>query len=242
MVLVSGPQSVNTATNTVSVEVSNLNPQASSDEIGVFATLPINPVEERTVHIEPDAGGAAPAALTLGPSVSVSISPEVDSAYPLHRIEFPGYTTTSAGASGSIAVTIKTATIFERVSTPSTGGNSFPAAGASVFVVETDDDAGSPTAFTDPVNIRVEFKPGDKVDFSGSAGGSTNMRLVSDSIDGAEVDFQFTGATPAIFDLLGTAHIEVTGVTNLTGASGAGTWGAVANLTVPGELSVFAAD
>ena len=120
-----------------------------------------------------------------------------------------------------------------------------------MLAVETRNASGLPVTFTDPVTLRVQFFDGslnaanDLVDFEGSPApeGILNMRLVRDVIDGPEVDFQFIEDAGHILGTVpGGGWAERSGITTLTGPSGRGVWGAVADPAIPVELSVFAQD
>lgn len=221
------PQTVNVLNNTVTATLFSLNPQGSTGTARPMATLPIEPVAERTIHIKPTGSGGG---ASSGPSLPM-LTPGTDSFYTEHRVEFPGYEMTTAGAASSFAVTIRTATIFDRVSV--VGGNSFPDQSGALFVIETRDENGNSVAFPDPVNIRVEFKPTDQRNFEGLGGLAEEMQLVKDRIDGPQIDFGTATGTSQTINMSTPLTIDVTGVAGLTGASGQGTWGTVLSELAP---------
>ena len=101
------------------------------------------------------------------------------------------------------------------------------------------DASGTPVAFTDPVNIRVQFRDGstssydDLYDLEGERRPARLMHLFHDVDEGNFVDFQpAMGYGERILDLeAGT--VEVQDLTGLTGPSGAGTWGAIPYVPPP---------
>jgi uncharacterized repeat protein (TIGR01451 family) len=227
--LVSGPQMVDTSANTVSVSLSSLDPEGSSNEIGVFATLPINPVEERSIDIAATGNSGAAAAT---PAQLLALVPGPDSHYALHRVEFPGFATVPAGQPGSIRVTMRTANLFERSFPTGPGANIFPTQSGAIFAVDTRDASGTPTAFTSPVNVRVQYipRPGpedtDVVDLSGVVGDAQRMRIVHSEFSATNgTDFKFVERPQGVDLALGTVSVE--GLTGLTGPSGTGVLGAV---------------
>lgn len=233
---VAGEQAVDPVANTVRVSLRSLNPQGSSGEVGIFATLPVNPVEERSILIRPGAG----AARLQGPP---TLAPGASGLYAQHAVEFPGFALAGATDPDRRQITMRSATIFERVSL--TGGGSFPTTSGALFVIETRSATGALTAFAEPVHITVEFRRGagsdDVVGFDGVSRDPTQLVLVRDVLDGAGVDFQplAGGASPALSLSPSGGTLRVTDVHGLTGPSGRGAWGAVAvgaPLTLPERI------
>lgn len=92
---------------------------------------------------------------------------------------------------------------------------------------------GQLVAFTDPVNITVQFKQrahtdlSDCVRFSNWPGLPENMRLVHDQRNGDACHFAFMNLEPQIVDTA-QGTVSIGGFAGLTGADGRGTFGAVA--------------
>jgi VCBS repeat protein len=238
---VPGDQTTDLVENTIGVEISNLDP-VSGGVPGVFATLPVEPINERTSHILlGGAGGSAVVRWDIGDPGE--ITPDTGSEYFQHSVEFPGYEEVAEGTPGSFNVTMRAATLYERVSIST--GQSFPNQGAAIFVVETTDAGGSPVPFTDPVNITVQFidrshnASTDLVDYSADLGPANLMRLTRDTAPGLPVDFQTLPRIHTVDESLGTVTVD--GVIGLTNSDGKGVWGGVIDV-IPVELSVFRAD
>lgn len=194
----------------------------------VGAGLPIETVDERTIGIRKEtsvAGGgarAAPAVLTPGPA----------STYTKHCIEFPGYVQTETGT--ALDVTIRqVSTEREKFGLP---GPSFPWSSEAIFVIETVRWSGGtsmPVAFTDPVNITVEFAPyssqnqpewDDIVTLDAQPATPDCLRIVRDMIDGEGVRFEIIGG------MVNTAEriVVISDFVGLTGPSGCATYGVAA--------------
>jgi hypothetical protein len=197
------------------------------------ATLPVNPVEERTIFIAPAGGStAARFAATQEPA---EITPGEGGLYCLHRVEFPGYVLTGEADPGRIEVTMRSATLFERA-TPGPG-RSFPTQSGALWVIATHDALGQPIAFNDPVNITVQFmeRPEywltDVVTLDTLLGQPPQMRLACDTIAGSGVDFHLLGdGNESVDPSAGLVTLE--GLVGLTGSDGTGTWGAAVDPTV----------
>ncbi len=218
-----GVEKLNGSAKTVSVDVSSLNPEGSTGTPGLFAGLPIETVDERTIDIKPGSTLSGKATATL-------LIPGSAGAYTGHKLEFPGYVTTTPSDPNRLEVKIRTATWLERNSL--TGGQSFPPNSGAIFVVTVSDALGLPVRFTDPVNVTVQFKERsdaaltDVVRFDGSLGVPQNMRIVRDySADGVHFAF-ITGVTQTVNVSQGTVTAQ--SVLNLTDVTGMGTYGAVA--------------
>jgi hypothetical protein len=235
-IIIPGPFTVDTDANTVSALIPNLDPTGlgttsvgrnqDGASVGTFATLPVNPVEERSIFLTPGGtGDPEPAQAT------VALSSGAGSAYTLHSIEFPGYVETTQSDPTHIEVSIRMPTLFERVST--TGGQSFPTQSAALFVIETTDASDNAVAFTSAVNLTVEFvertkdNETDTVDFDSVRGHVSQMRIVHDSTDGVGVNFALVGGTRA------GSTVTLSGHTPLTGTSGSGSLGAVIDTSAP---------
>ncbi|MBN1475947.1 hypothetical protein JXA47_04265, partial [Candidatus Sumerlaeota bacterium] len=191
---------------------SGISRHSEDPQAGVYATLPVNPVEERTIYVT---AGSAAAAMAASDE-SACITPNSGSAYTQHRIEFPGYELTTESDPNRIAVTVSTSTIFERVSM--SGGTSFPTQSGAVFTVTTEDASGNPVSFTDPVNITVEFidrasdSQTDCVDFTSTCGDPCQMCVVCNTDTGGGVDFENIGGSAT------GSLVTLDGFTPLTGA------------------------
>ncbi|MBN1868382.1 right-handed parallel beta-helix repeat-containing protein [Candidatus Sumerlaeota bacterium] len=207
----------------------------------VMAVLPGSTIEPSTLNIKSSGSGGSPVSLKIRLSprngTSPALAPGDDGDYVLHRIEFPGYVETATTDTERIAVTVSPVSLAQRYSE---GGCSFPSQSSAIFTVTTRDAFDSPVAFTDPVNVQVQYMDGtvnaynDLWDFAGAEATKARMRVVHDKIDGTGVNFGFCGASHT-FDT-GAGTVEAWSVTNLTGASGVGVWGAVAIPYNPDEL------
>jgi hypothetical protein len=211
-------------------------PLGSGGEVGIFATLPINPVEERSIFIGPSGSGASASLslrVPLGPA-SVSLSGGEGSFYMDHVIEVPNYQEVTPDDPGRIELTIRSATLFDRVST--SGGQSFPTQSAAVFAVDTLSATGTPMSFDDPVNLTIQFiergedDETDTVTFDGLRDVASKMRAVWDAEDGSAVDFQLLGSQIA------GSTVQIAGHTPLTGPSGSSAYGAVIDPSAPARL------
>jgi len=219
----SGPQTLNGASRQVSVGVRSLNPRGTLGATGVFAGLPIETVDERTIHVAPGSGvtkGAWP-----------FLSPGPNGAYTLHKIEFPNHVATTAADPNRRTVTIRTATLLDRWS-PSCS-RAFPEQSGAVFVVTAQNALGQPLAFTAPVNVTVQFKARpdpaytDAVRFDGRIGLIQNMRMVCNRMAGNAGDFDFmTAPSQTANPAQGT--VTANNYAGLTGPEGCRTFGAVA--------------
>jgi hypothetical protein len=192
----------------------------------VFAGLPIETVDERTVVLRPNGGGG----IVKG-QAGFTLTPGLRGAYPGHKIEFLGYEEdATASDPNRLIVTIRTARLTERES--QTGGCSFPSRGGAIFTVETLDAASSPVAFTSPVNLTIQYKKrgdpvqGDVLRFGGWCGLEEAMAIAHDTQPGGLVHFDFCTSLPQTLD---TVHqsVSIEGLVGLTGADGLGTWGVV---------------
>lgn len=192
---------------------------------GMFAGIPVDTVDERTVGLRRAAG--------INPQQAPVLGPGPRCYYPRHRIEFPGYVETAPGT--AIDVTIRSVQGYaEREG----GGQPFPTRSDALFVVETVQwSGGTATAFhfTDPVNLVLEFMPpagpiragwNDLVTFSDEDGTTPQMHLVRDMLDGPGVDFQFLKISQELD--VQERTVTVRNFTNLTGASGQAIYGVVA--------------
>jgi len=221
----SGVRKLAGETGQVTVDVDDLNPLDSLGTSGIFAGLPVETVDERTVNLKPGSGGI------LKGEDTTAVSPDPGGAYTLHQIEFPGYVTTTETDPNRIIVKIRTATLAERYAAAS--GQSFPSKSGAVFAVTVTNASGVPFAFTTPVTLTVQFKDrpdpslSDVVHFDESKALPSNMRLVRDRLEGEGVDFVFVdGLLQTVNTALGTVTIE--NLTGLTGTDGMGTFGVVA--------------
>jgi hypothetical protein len=238
-----GTMFIDTVNKTISTEITSLDPtgmaaaseshpRGPSGPVGVFATLPVNPVEERSIFIAP--GGAAGASAQSPGAISLSSGD--GSVYPNHLISFPGFVQTSGSDPNRIQISVRSSTLFDRVSLG--GGTSFPEQSGAIFTVETKNASGQPVAFTSPVDITVQFieRPAanetDAVDFNSIAGDPNQMRMVQDVLAGIGADFEFIGGS------VNGSVVTRSGHTPLTDASGAGTFGAVIDPNAVASLSL----
>lgn len=224
-----GTQTLDTANQEIEVELDNLNPAGSQGTIGIFAGIPVDTVDERTIYIKPDGAAGGVAKDQAGTGAVLSPGPNGD--YTEHRIVFRGYSLTTPEDPARLEATIRDALLAERVS--QSGGQSFPAQSGAVFVVEIKDAAGQPVEFTSPVDLTVQFLQrgdpwqSDCVRFDGWPGIPINMRLAHDRLPDSPVDFVFTELSPQVVDVpKGTVGAE--NLVGLTGSDGRGTLGAVA--------------
>ncbi len=229
---------LNAEDNTVSAEINGLNASGGGGA-GTYATLPVNPVEERSANIAPDGSGGAVVVTLPVPLAAdgATLSGGATGGYLLHEIEFPGYAIDDT-APNRINVTIRTATLFERTwPTPEEGANLFPTQSGSIFVVETRDAGNTLTPFTAPVNITVEYQDRadpvttDIIDFDSTVEDSRKMRIVRSRVDASSgPNYQFISESQTNSPTNGA--ISVQGITNLTDANGQAVWGAIANTAV----------
>jgi hypothetical protein len=222
-----GAQAVDRVNNLVTFQMSDIDPFPSSGPPGIFAAIPAETIERVVGFIKPSGTGAA-AVVTNGTG-GATLGVGAGGYYSQHRLEFPGYENTSLFDPERITVIIQTASLFERESL--VGGNSFPTGSGAIMAIETRNASGELIAFTDPFNIRVEFKPSDQIDFSGFPRPGAPLVLVKDVLSDAQVDFQPVGAvgtSSSIVDVSGARVLEVTSISDLTGAAGRGAWGLVA--------------
>lgn len=229
--LVPGTQTIDTGSNTVTVTIDSLSPAGTSDTPGTFATIPVNPVEERLFHIGPSSGD------TVTLQAGAVIQPGPAGAYTLHQIEIPGYTAVSPGAPGSTRVRLRAASLFERAHSTVPAANTFPVQSGAVFAVETQSAGGGPIAFAAPVNVRVQYiartapTDTDVCDFSGTPGQPALMRTVQSNYDLTNgTNFQYVDRPQTVN--LGEGTVTVEGLTNLTGPSGVSLIGAVVDTRV----------
>ncbi|OQB20138.1 MAG: hypothetical protein BWY12_02465 [candidate division BRC1 bacterium ADurb.Bin183] len=241
-----GVQRVSVENNTVSVEIesladfSNTTPtpflrHSASSQTGIFGNLPGSTIEENTIFIRRQSGGKARI------MASANLLPKSGGAYTLHRIEFPNYVQLATQEPDSIKVTIKTATLLDRVSR--SGGNSMPTPSSAIFLVNTQNSSNQPIPFNEPVNIRVQFMNGsansfnDLWRFDNQAGEFENMSLVKDFIESTGVNFNFIeGGAQRVYPAAGGGYVEGTGIIGLTDSLGKGVWGAVAKPFISREL------
>jgi len=208
----------------VMTPLTSLNPCNSLGPGGIFAGLPIETVDERTVNMKPEGGGLVRRA------GSVIITPGPRSSYKLHQIEIPNYMLTSESDPQRLVVKMRKTELAERYSPA--GGRSFPSLSGAVFTMTVTNASSQPVAFTDPVHITVQFKippdpgaPTDLVYFDGRPAMATGMGIVRDLADGEPVNFGPVSALPQIVDTaLGTVTVQ--NLVGLTGADGRGTFGA----------------
>jgi hypothetical protein len=210
----------------VGVELGNLNPCGSVGTVGLFAGLPIETVDERTIHIKPGAGSGV-----VQEAGSVVLTPGSRGSYTLHKIEIPNYVLTTSGDPARLVMTVRTTVLAERWS--QSGGCSFPSQSGAIFTVTVTDANGLPVQFTSPVHLTVQFydrlNPAltDVMHFDGRLGVAANMRLCYDRAAGDAVDFAVSGAVSQTVDLVQNT-VTVQNHVGLTGSDGRGTFGAIA--------------
>jgi hypothetical protein len=210
---------------------------AGMDEMEVFieqavtAALPLNPIEERTIHIAPQSASSSgrPPATT-----GAVLTPPPGSDYSSIRLEFLGYVEVDETAPQALAVTLRAAGLYDRAGE---GGQSFPAQSGAVFVVETKGAGGSPFTFADPVNMSVPHvgrelaHETDIVTFDSTVGQGIDMRICEDHHPGFGADFVFIDLLQVVDASAEMVHVS--GITTLTDSQGVGVWGAVVNPFVP---------
>jgi Tol biopolymer transport system component len=196
----------------------------------LYAGIPLETVDDHVINIKPGSGGSP-----ARQSVAV-LTPGPYGAYTLPRIEFPGYVETTTTDSARLVATIRSAWAVERNSTD--GGQSFPSESGAVFVVTILDALDQPVAFTDPVNLRVQFKERpdasqtDVVYFNEQPARAEQMRIVWDDVAGQNVNFDWRAVSPQDVDTTSDT-VSATQLTGLTGTDGKGTWGTVGRAPVP---------
>lgn len=227
---VPGAQTVNRSTRTVEVEIDSLNPAGGDGTPGLFATLPVAPVVERSIFL---AAAQGQSRLALAPP-ALALLPGEGSVYAGHRIEFPGFQATTGSDPGRVQVTIRSPVLFERTSPA--GDALFPESSAALFVVETRDAAGQPVAFPGPVDLTVQFFTEEERDLVTPQGVWTpipyGMRLIRSDIESEPfrrpAGFGPSPASPQLVTVDGeTGTVMARGVTSLTGSSGIAAWGAL---------------
>jgi len=235
---ISGEQIVDTENHTVTVYLGNLTGATgemrllSPGDSGIFGNLPGSTIEESTINIKPQGGGMV--RILSGPTLNAGGG----GCYTYHQIEFPNYVETDPSDPNVIKVTIKQATLADRIAR--SGGNSFPTASNALFVVWTKNYSNVGVPFNSPVNIRVQFMDGsansfnDVWYFDNTAGEFSYMAIVKDTIEGTGVDFQFIqGVAEPITPVTGGGYVEGTGITGLTDSQGKGVWGVVSKPLQP---------
>jgi hypothetical protein len=204
---------------------------------GVGATVPVNPIESRTITIVPDSRSSV--APLSGASTAALLVPGDESRYDRHRVAFPNYHEAGRGETGGILVTMRSATIFERVSTD--GTQIYPVQSGAIIVIETRREDGSPAAFGDPVDLTVQFvsrpDPGetDLVDLGGRAGPAEMMRAVQDTLANRDLAFGYASGDQVIDPPQGLVTIH--GLRGLTGDDGRGIWGALIDPSAPSAVA-----
>ena len=232
---------VDPVANTVTIELSSLDlskldgfkPAGPIAYVESFAAIAGETIKEATFNMKPGPGGASLVRVEL--TDMYTVQGEEGSIYYLTRVEIPGYIETDETDPERIEMTIKAPVIADRLAT--SGGQSFPSQSSALFVIKSRDHSGNPVAFTDPVDIYVHFLDGtgegsenfnDLVDFENLSTPKFWMRLVHDAIDGANVDFRYVETDdPTVQFTEDGGVVQMLGVTNLTGPSGKGAWGAV---------------
>jgi hypothetical protein len=231
---VPGEQIVDIENNTVTVHLGRLNYScatggmrlASPGDSGIFGNLPGSTIEESTVNITPQGGGMV--RILVGSTLNAGAG----GFYTQHQIEFPNYAETDPSDPNVIKVSIKQATLADRIAR--SGGNSFPTASNALFIILTKNLSNVGVPFNAPVNIRVQFMDGtanafnDIWKFDNTAGEFGSMSLAKDTVGGTGVDFQFIqGVTQSITHITGGGYVEGSGITGLTDSLGKGVWGTV---------------
>jgi hypothetical protein len=237
---VPGEQIVDTNKNTVTVHLWNLNGAtgglrlSSPGDSGIFGNLPGGTIDENTINIMPQGGGMVRVIID-----TPTLNPKSGGFYTQHQIEFPNYVVTNPSDTNVIKVTIKQATLADRIAR-SIGWNSFPTASNALFVVLTKNYYDQLVPFNSPVNIRVQFMDGtannfnDIWKFDNTAGDFISMAIVKDTVEGTGVNFQFiTGVTQPATHITGGGYVMGFNITGLTDSQGKGVWGAVSNPSQP---------
>ncbi len=244
-VVVPGMQDIDTDPNIVTILIHSLDPvgglkgksstKDNGGSFGIFANLPGETIKPTTFRMSPSQSPEAKVILK-GDAAVITLDPE-RSIYAESSLEIPGYELTDETDPDRIEVTLRSVQLLEKLSI--SGGTSFPSASNALLVVETSDAVGLPVEFTAPVNFNVEFKDGtgegledffDLFNFENQQQAAIAMRLARDMEDEFDVDFGYATDLEQMVDLIdGGGRVQITGITNLTGPSGQGTWGAVAN-------------
>jgi len=237
---VPGEQIVDTERNTVTVHLWHLAGAtggmrlASPGDSGIYGNLPGSTVEESTVNIKPQGEGMV--RILVGQTLNAGAG----GFYTWHQIEFPNYVVTDPSDPNVIKVSIKQATLADRIAR--SGGNSFPTASNALFIILTKNFSNVGVPFNSPVNIRVQFMDGtanafnDIWTFDNTAGTFGSMALVKGTVTERGVNFQFIqGVTQSVTHITGGGYVEGLGITGLTGSVvlGKGVWGAVSNPSLP---------
>lgn len=222
-----GLQTVDPVADTVSAPLASTNPLGVPDgDPTLFATLPLDTIDDRTIILEEEGGGLRLLRRSRDDASGGAVLVVGDQGlYTQHQIRFPGYIEAPEG----VSVTIRDANIFERFGFPQTSG--------AIFTLETIGEI--PT----PVEITFEFREfpgsGDLVELNGTPGNPNQMRLAQRlSIN---EPFQFHDAWPASVTEYSTV---ITGGIEPFSERGFVVYGLAVNpgAPVPVELSVFTAD
>jgi streptogramin lyase len=219
-----GLQIVDPEADTVTAPMPSTDPLGLDTTPGVFATLPLDTVDDRTIIIEQMGGGAASARLSGIPGEAV-LTVGLDGLYTSHQIAFPGYVESPEG----IVITLREANIFERFG--------FPVSSGCIFTLEASSDL--PT----PVEVTIEFNDfpgsGDIVELDGQVGVRDQMRLVQRL--GLSEPLTFHDEFPASVNENSTV---ITGLVTPFTSEGFAVYGLVSNpnASIPVELAVFTAD
>lgn len=226
-----GPQVVNTRQHTITTPLVNLAPQhapsgpsrngATNDEPALYATLPLDTVDDRTVYLQ----RSAQARRGGGDEEGAALTPGSNGQYTRHRITFPGYVSSTSG----IAVTLREANLFER--------QGFPEGSNSLFVLESAGDI--PVAVRIDVEYRDTPQGMDARTAGNDIGDPGQMRVVRRTGIYQEFDF-IPNASPSVVPPL----IGANGVSPIT-QNGWGVYGALidpAAASIPAELTVLSAE
>jgi sugar lactone lactonase YvrE len=158
-----GLQVVDPDADTVTAPMPSTNPLGAPGP-GIFATLPLDTLDDRSITITEVGGAAATASTNSDGEPAAVLTVGGDGLYTRHCIVFPGYVESPTG----ITVRIRSASIFER--------QGFPISSGAIFTLESTADIET------PVEITVEFRPeegsGDVVHLDGTVGNPGQMRLV----------------------------------------------------------------
>ncbi|MBN1475844.1 hypothetical protein JXA47_03730 [Candidatus Sumerlaeota bacterium] len=222
-----GLQIVDPVADTVTAPMPSTDPLGLDTSPSIFATLPLDTVDDRSIIIEESGGGAgggAAARLSGEPGEAI-LTVGLNGLYTEHQIVFPGYVEAPEG----IIVTLRESNIFERYG--------FPPSSGCIFTLEASTDI--PT----PVEITIEFLDfpgsGDIVELDGELGARSQMRLVQRLSLSEALDFH--DEFPASVTANSTV---ITGLVTPFTNEGFAVYGLASNpnASIPVELAIFTAD
>lgn len=212
--------------------------------VGTYASLPIETVDERSMWMRQATGGDPGPGRRGGSGPPAILIPGPNGQYLNHLISIPGWEEDLSPTASSLQITIRSALLVERTGVGSE--QYFPDQSFAIFTVEVEDFGGNPVAFTDPVDVQVQFIPSsnpdatDVVDFGSSVGYEPQMRLVR-SHDTNPPDFAFVASPEYTAQSADpdTDLVSVTGLDNFVDSDGVTVYGVVVDPSAPAATAVW---